>query len=199
MFIGLIGLDSETVQITKKYLVEERGFTSIDLKSDLDELPQEVVDMKMLTFDDLMDYVTSRWQDNFVTATLPYGNKECLDLFMRRPFTLLVGLEARIEKTIQSCVNRFADLFDVMDSSSMFDLGYNIIRPTMSKAQLTIYNPYKTEEEFLELLRTINIEDTERIRPNWDTYFMVCWMMYVVFLMKLPRNSQIWPVKGQIV
>ncbi|TIB93988.1 hypothetical protein E3Q19_00694 [Wallemia mellicola] len=161
MFIGLIGLD-----------IEERGFTAIDLKGDLDDLPQEVVDMKMLTFGDLMDYVTSHWQDNFVTATLPYGNTECLDLFMRRPFTLLVGLEARIERTIKSCVNRFADLFDGMDISTMFDLGYGIIRPTMSKAQLNIYNPYKTEEEFLELLRTINIEDTERIRPNWDTYFM---------------------------
>jgi len=41
---------------------------------------------------DLLDYVTEHWEDNFVTLDLK--TKELVELFVKRPFFLLVSVDA---------------------------------------------------------------------------------------------------------
>jgi dCMP deaminase len=44
----------------------------------------------------LLDYVTDHWEDNFVTVDLE--TKELVELFVKRPFFLLVSVDAPLSE-----------------------------------------------------------------------------------------------------
>lgn len=47
------------------------------------------------------------------------------------------------------------------------------LRDAMAMAPVQIMNDFGTEEDLYAHLEWINLLDGERLRPGWDTYFMV--------------------------
>ncbi|KAJ9100967.1 hypothetical protein QFC19_005363 [Naganishia cerealis] len=48
------------------------------------------------------------------------------------------------------------------------------LRQTLAYAQLSIMNSFASIAEFERYLEEVNLVNGERLRPGWDTYFMVC-------------------------
>jgi dCMP deaminase len=51
---------------------------------------------------DLLDYVTEHWEDNFVTIDLK--TKELVEYFVKRPFFLLVSVDAPLYQRYQRSI-----------------------------------------------------------------------------------------------
>ena len=54
-----------------------------------------------------------------------------------------------------------------------FDKANQKIRNRFNQSHLIISSNYNKEIELYKILDDINLLDNERIRPCWDTYFMV--------------------------
>ncbi|KAF3939304.1 hypothetical protein ABW19_dt0201123 [Dactylella cylindrospora] len=109
MFIGLCGAICAGKHSVAKFLVKEYGFKVLRLAVPASTpLPQDenvettVViprfpECDVFTFpsvDALVDYVTPRWQERFVTTEV--WTEDILEALLRRPFFILVSVDAPI-------------------------------------------------------------------------------------------------------
>ena len=117
MFIALIGLDVEGIRQIEKYLIVIKNFTRLSLVNDIstdnvnnvnnDSNDNYINDENNVDFDnynDMINYVTNNWLNNYVVSFFDNADDTDWDLFLRRPFTLLVGVEGslvRIQKQFE--------------------------------------------------------------------------------------------------
>ena len=126
MFIGIAGPICSGKRTIANFLIENHNFTRLQLRnpqqngSESSELPQlrtpsqtpPPLDERRLTngisklqinssedvyFDsaaEMLDYVTKRWLENFVTVDI--WTEKDLELFIKRPFFLLVSVDAPV-------------------------------------------------------------------------------------------------------
>lgn len=150
-----------------------------------------------LTFPDvesLLDFVTKRWREHWVLTDI--WGESTLDLLLRRPFFLLLGVDApvghRFERLNERCRRRG---LSPMDLSSFIALNDNqlystpVQRPTSSTQQtsaqtgkglisllphthLQIHNTHRSPGAYHQFLQTLNLPSPHRLRPTWDNYFM---------------------------
>ena len=175
MFIALIGVDSKTLEWTHKYLQQVHGFILLQVCCD-SQKEKTANDTKYFNSTAAMiDYATERWQDNFITLSLDSSNSVDFDLFMRRPFTLLVAVETTLANMIlnmQSNDHYNDHSFTINHFAEFYDSTYKARRDKISQAHINIFNPYTNEQDYITLLHSVNLLDEQRLRPNWDTYFM---------------------------
>ena len=77
-----------------KYLVDELGFTQVYLAED-GRTPDQAEKKRLQSFasvEDLLNFVTKKWQQHWVL--LDVANERLLDALSRRPFFLLVSVDA---------------------------------------------------------------------------------------------------------
>ena len=122
MLIGICGSICAGKHVTAEYLVQHHGFLRLHLPSQLSELPNHKADdakrllpsvtdekgTRGLTFpdvDSLLDFVTKRWREHWVLTDI--HDEATLELLLRRPFFLLLSIDAPI--SLRFC--RFTDRY----------------------------------------------------------------------------------------
>lgn len=152
------------------------------------------------TPEDLLEFVTAHWNKRWVTTALP--SEAVLDLYARRPFFLLISVDApltvrwkrylarcEVEKGHLAALSSFTTTTDtpgppptrfVVDSFERFaalsdEQLFNPSRgahPLLSRASIRLLNTSPSLADLYATLGKLDLLDPNRLRPSWDTYFM---------------------------
>ncbi len=147
------------------------------------------------THDDLLDFVTNHWRDRWVTTDLP--SEAVLDTYARRPFFLLISVDAPITirwkrfqarhqqqqqqphllppttspsptpTTTPTDLETFIHLSDTHLYSPQTGT-----HPLISRATIRLLNTSPSLAHLYATLGNLNLPDPSRLRPSWDSYFM---------------------------
>jgi dCMP deaminase len=187
MLIGICGGICAGKASVASYLIEEHGFKRLSLarpssskgpNTEAKKAPKDE-----LYFDDceqLLDYVTARWRERFVTTDI--WDEHALELLLRRPFFILVGVDApltvRFERYKQKMLAQpnpqsepnLAD-FVARDDEHLY-APRSGLAPLLHRAQLRLLNSSSSLLSLRAALRSLDLTNEERMRPSWDQYFM---------------------------
>ncbi|KAF4462200.1 dCMP deaminase, partial [Fusarium albosuccineum] len=132
------------------------------------------------TPEELLDFVTKRWRSRFVITDIP--TEAVLDVFLRRPFFLLLSVDApltvRWRRFQQRARQRHAggpdmSLEDFVSESDahLYDPRTGL-SPLISRAVVRLLNTSSSLAHLYATLGKLDIPNPDRLRPCWDTYFM---------------------------
>ncbi|KAK6542948.1 Deoxycytidine monophosphate (dCMP) deaminase [Orbilia ellipsospora] len=200
MFIGLCGTICAGKHTVAKFLVEEYGFKVVRLVAptstplprkegnDIINTPTTTTtvvshfpendDPSFSSVDELLDYVTPRWQERWVTTEI--WSEDALEALLKRPFFMLVSVDApvivRWQRYIDKCKTFNSppptlEAFITKADTHMFDPTTGLI-PLFVRATLHLLNSSNSINTFRENLKSIDLVDETRFRPTWDAYFM---------------------------
>ncbi|KAI9688834.1 MAG: Deoxycytidine monophosphate (dCMP) deaminase [Bathelium mastoideum] len=192
MLIGLCGGICAGKHSVEDSLVEKHDFQRISLAravstpavektaSDV-RLPQPSAANAAHTFkdvDELLEFVTKRWQERWVTTDI--WDETSLDSLLRRPFFLLVSVEAPVSVRWQRFRNKCLELslspptleqFVLRNDEHLYDPITGLAK-LLGRAQVRLLNSSASIEGLQGALETLDLSDEKRLRPTWDQYFM---------------------------
>jgi dCMP deaminase len=128
--------------------------------------------------DALLDFVTLRWRDRWVTTDI--WDDRAVDALLRRPFFLLVSVDAPVSVRWKRFSNRCAanqltpptlEEFVLRNDDYLFAPGTGL-SALFQRAQLKLLNSTPTISRLHDALRSLNLINEARLRPSWDQYFM---------------------------
>jgi dCMP deaminase len=128
--------------------------------------------------DNLLDWVTTNWQGNYVTTSI--HDEHVVDSLSRRPFFILVHVEAPISVRWQRFKDRCAtaaltpptlEQFVLRNDQHLYDPSTGLAT-LASRAQIILLNNSKSLSTLHSSLHSLNLTDPSRLRPTWDNYFM---------------------------
>ena len=144
---------------------------------------------------EMLDYVTRRWQDNFVTSDLQIRAQ--IEMFVKRPFFLLVSVDAplydryrrshgfvfSLDKTLTSYYTSrriYASLEEFVREDDSIVFGdrsgmTSSLHDLRGLIDVEIINSFRTLSSFESYLEETDLLNVEHLRPGWDAYFMVCY------------------------
>ena len=189
----------ELANKTHHRLADEPGD---DLRLKASEIEQDGESSSEFVFENadlLLDFVTKRWQERWVTTDISDGTT--LDRFLLRPFFLLVSVDAPMSLRWKRFSDRYAAILGVIGRSILMlfpsfsrcekrqldppdlekfvlwndrhlyqkDIGRVYLT---DRAQVRLFNPSSSKEELHRSLQVLDLADEQRLRPNWDQYFM---------------------------
>lgn len=137
--------------------------------------PQHAPHRSFSTPDDLLAFVTKRWQSRFVTTDI--SSEAVLEIFVRRPFFMLVSVDAPLTVRWQRFQRRQPDEsltledFVVRNDAHLFDYRTSV-QHLISRATVRLLNTSSSLADLYAHLGKLDITDPDRLRPGWDTYFM---------------------------
>ncbi|KAJ5199606.1 hypothetical protein N7472_004810 [Penicillium cf. griseofulvum] len=197
MLIGLCGGICAGKHAIAEYLIQQEGFQLLELASkpqshiiesgdDLRLQASEIIkkenpkspDLTFQDADSLLDFATKRWQERWVTTDI--ADATTLDRFLLRPFFLLVSVDApvslRWKRFADRCWRRQLDppeleKFVMWNDHNLYDKEIGRVYLT-DKAQVRLFNSSSSLEELHSALQALDLADEQRLRPNWDQYFM---------------------------
>lgn len=131
------------------------------------------------TFDraeDLVDFVTTRWRERWVTTDI--YTESILDVLLRRPFFILVSVDApasvrwkrfnaRTSKSNRMSLEAFLEASDEHLYSATIGL-----LPLISRATVRLLNTTSDLAHLYATLGKLDLTNEDRLRPSWDQYFM---------------------------
>ncbi|KAE8154781.1 cytidine deaminase-like protein [Aspergillus avenaceus] len=198
MLIGLCGGICSGKHAIAEYLEQHQGFQLLELKrKDFPKITDEPEDVRWLqgsedtskegnrpsplvfeTVGSLLDFATKRWQGRWVTTDI--WESATIDRFLQRPFFLLINVDAPIslrwKRFAERCGRRqleppSLEKFVLWNDRHLYDktIGYASLT---DRAQVRLFNSTSSLEELHAALKTLDLADEERLRPNWDQYFM---------------------------
>ncbi|PVG01867.1 hypothetical protein CPB86DRAFT_698584 [Serendipita vermifera] len=160
MFIGLIGTRYSGKSTVCEYL-KTRGFTF--------PVPSS---LRFDTAGEMLEYATRNWRSDFVTEDLQ--TREQLDPFLKRPFFLLVEIDAplmlRFERSRETNLQQMIEEHDQL----MYGRGpgSKTLHALRSSVNVSVVNAFPTTQALYSHLDSLNLTNPDRLRPQWDTYFM---------------------------
>ncbi|ORX91852.1 deoxycytidylate deaminase [Basidiobolus meristosporus CBS 931.73] len=185
MFIGLTGTLCSGKHTIARYLIEAHQFQYITLTTD-----PRAKEFNALTFDsakEIQEFTTKNWRSNYVICHISTANE--LNLYRKRPFFLLVAVDAplivrynrwlsrnSLENNNPAMLANFVFESDALmyHSKKSYDSDMTIPVYKQAKlAELSILNPFDNVEELHKHLDSLDITNPDRLRPSWDTYFML--------------------------
>ncbi|KAL8923803.1 MAG: hypothetical protein Q9172_002984 [Xanthocarpia lactea] len=195
MLIGLCGSILAGKQSVATYLVECQGFSRLHLAptesttlssssaatthhttpSDPAKAPEPEVFSKV---DELVDYITKRWQQRWVTTDI--WNETVLEKLLRRPSFFLVSVDAPLSLRWRRCRMRCASLgqpapsleeFVERNDDHLYDQNSGLAR-LIDRAEVRLVNRSDDREQLHQTLEELDLPNEQRLRPNWDQYFM---------------------------
>ncbi|KAB8230551.1 deoxycytidine monophosphate deaminase [Aspergillus alliaceus] len=198
MLIGLCGGICSGKHAIAEYLIQHQGFQLLELENrSFHRIADEPEDDRRLqasgftnnersqssnlsfeNADSLLDFATKRWQGLWVTTDI--WEDATLDRFLQRPFFLLVSVDApvslRWERFAERCRRRKLEpppleKFVLWNDRHLYDKNIGRVYLT-DRAQVRLFNSSSSFEELHAALATLNLADEDRLRPNWDQYFM---------------------------
>ncbi|KAF6516528.1 hypothetical protein HZS61_003731 [Fusarium oxysporum f. sp. conglutinans] len=163
--------------LTSTALTTKNGYqSSSETTLTLRDGPQHVFS----TAEELLDFVTKRWRSRFVTTDIP--TEAVLDVFLRRPFFLLLSVDApltvRWRRFQDRARQRHAGEPDmsledfVTESDTHLYDAEKGLSPLISRAVVRLLNTSSSLAHLYATLGKLDIPNPDRLRPCWDTYFM---------------------------
>ena len=143
------------------------------------------------TVEDLLEYATQHWQQNFVTTSI--YSAHVADVLSRRPFFILVHVDAPLTIRFRRYLHTPSQKAYGYVKKTLYGLdGYEEselphflkqseahyyspetqLSTLASRAQVQILNSGSSLEHFKHSLARLNLTDPARLRPTWDQYFM---------------------------
>ncbi|KAI9167770.1 Deoxycytidylate deaminase [Paramyrothecium foliicola] len=158
---------------TKKGSKSESG-TSLSLRPQSQSHQHHSFD----TPEEMLDFVTRRWRSRFVTTDIP--TEAVLDVYTRRPFFLLLSIDApltvrwqrfRQRSRTQGASEMSLEDFVTQSDTHLYD-PHAGLQPLISRASVRLLNTSSSLAHLYATLGKLDILNPDRLRPGWDTYFM---------------------------
>ncbi|KAH6891409.1 putative dCMP deaminase [Thelonectria olida] len=130
------------------------------------------------TPEELLDFVTRSWRSRFVTTDIP--TEAVLDVFVRRPFFLLVSVDApltvrwrRYQERARVAGKQEMPLEEFVAESDthLYDAQTGLSQ-LISRATIRLLNTSSSLAHMYATLGKLDIPNPDRLRPSWDNYFM---------------------------
>ncbi|KAH8699489.1 putative dCMP deaminase [Ilyonectria robusta] len=130
------------------------------------------------TPEELLDFVTKRWRSRFVTTDIP--TEAALDVFVRRPFFLLLSVDAPLtvrwhryqERAMQVGKPEMSlEEFVARSDTHLYD-PHTGLSQLISRAAVRLLNTSTSLAHLYATLGKLDIPNPDRLRPSWDNYFM---------------------------
>jgi len=184
MFIGIIGTTCSGKKSVEKYLLN-KGFISLRLKSKtirenglMTSEPANGGDEKSFAdTSSMLDYATYNWCENHVATCL--DTPEMLEPFMKRPFFLLLSIDAPIflrwKRAVACCEARQASppsLEAYVRANDDLTLRIPHLSINSDSPHLRVLNGFTNFHDLHSYLDNLDLFNEKRLRPDWDTYFM---------------------------
>jgi dCMP deaminase len=195
MLIGLCGGICSGKHAIADYLIEHQEFQLLELNNKhyprITDDPEDDLRLQAselsnkrnseFTFDSvesLLDFATKRWRERWVTTDI--WDTATIERFLQRPFFLLVSVDApvslRWKRFTDRCRRRQLDpppleRFVIWNDRHLYDKEIGRAYLT-DRAQVRLFNSCSSLEELHAALKALNLADEQRLRPNWDQYFM---------------------------
>lgn len=137
--------------------------------------------LSFATAEALLDFVTTRWRGRFVMTDIP--SEAALDVLMRRPFFLLLSVDAPLTLRWRRFRLRSGsggdpataaitlDAFVARSDAHLYDADGGL-QPLISRASVRLLNTSSSLAHLYATLGKLDIPNPDRLRPGWDTYFM---------------------------
>ncbi|TQV94986.1 deoxycytidylate deaminase [Cordyceps javanica] len=217
MLIGICGSLCSGKKTVAQYLVEHHGFKRLYLGSDSRGINSvgvkaagESADSdstapgrhpsKSLvgrgrheshTFDTaeaLLEFVTLSWRSRFVTTDIP--TEKVLDVFLRRPFFMLISTDAPLLVRWRRHTTRAGETASVSadetgpapaplsleafaaENDTHLYCPQRGLQPLIARATVRLVNTSPSLAHLYATLGKLDVPNPERLRPGWDTYFM---------------------------
>ncbi|RKF60170.1 Deoxycytidylate deaminase [Erysiphe neolycopersici] len=187
MLIGLCGGMCSGKSSIADYLVIQHGFQRLYLKSStLTEVTSDNSEPSTVkpeyafdNSDDLLFFVTKRWRDKWVTTNI--HNHNILDQFLRRPFFILISVDApvclrwdRWKARQQQNSEKGLTLEEFLAKSDqhLYGSGSDSGQSLISRATVRLLNTSSSLAQLYATLGKLDLKNEDRLRPNWDQYFM---------------------------
>ncbi|KIJ45065.1 hypothetical protein M422DRAFT_29922 [Sphaerobolus stellatus SS14] len=185
MFISIVGTRASGKTSVEDLLISEHEYQPVRLGVKPESSPNGVSSrLPTLYFETpaaLLEYVTQHWLESFVTCDL--DTPELVELFNKRPFFLLVFIDAPLltryrRSHFNTSLESFVEEDDALHygtpalSTSKPKHQYAPLQRLSRFANIHLINPFDTLSELHAYLREFNLTNPDRLRPQWDTYFM---------------------------
>lgn len=130
------------------------------------------------TLDSLLEFVTKRWLRHCVLANI--RDEAVLDALSKRPFFLLVSVDAPLLTRWQRCQRRNSvqgregpslEQFVAWNDELVGQKSSELAK-LMHRAELRLVNGSQSIEILHRGLEALKLAEEERLRPSWDQYFM---------------------------
>lgn len=130
------------------------------------------------TPEDMLDFVTRRWRNRFVTTDI--HTEEILDVYIRRPFFLLLSTDAPLTtrwRRFQQRSKQPGDSsigledFVIRNDTHLYD-QHDGLQPLISRATVRLLNTSSSLAHLYATLGKLDLPNPDRLRPCWDSYFM---------------------------
>jgi len=128
---------------------------------------------------DFLHHATKHWQHNFVTVDL--RTRHSVEIFIRRPFFLLLNVDAPIYERFSRSKSKSLEEFVRDDDRIVFGVDSSpsdsvtvpsSLQNLRDMIDVHIINSFKSVPDFYDHLDSLNLLDPENLRPGWDAYFM---------------------------
>ncbi|CAK7202775.1 Deoxycytidine monophosphate (dCMP) deaminase [Sporothrix eucalyptigena] len=191
MLIGICGSICAGKSTVAEYLVERHGFTRLSIRPDAEDSKDGSSTTTFASADAMLDFVTLRWRDRWVTTDI--DSEAVLDVFSRRPFFLLISVDAPVavrwrraqRRAQQQSTSSPVDLESFVNESDFQLYGggpqhHPPLLPVMARAAMRLANggleekSLSTQPLFAALDKAgLDVQGVEQLlRPSWDRYFM---------------------------
>lgn len=124
--------------------------------------------------DDLLDYVTANWRQNFVISHIE--GMDDLQKLQKRPFFLHISIDAPLLlRHKRHCLKSEGSLTTEEFTIKSDDLLFNPSNPLIeinNQAHIKIINTTTSLKSLYVKLSELDLLNPERLRPSWDSYFM---------------------------
>jgi dCMP deaminase len=182
MFIGLCGGICAGKQTVAQYLVDHHGFQELHLQRAESDSPRGQHTFQ--TAHDLVEFVTLHWQERWVTTDI--YNEAILDIIVRRPFFILISVDApvsvrwkRFQKKLNDASGSTSSLskdltleeFLLRSDEHLYSPSTGLL-PLISRATVRLLNTSSHLAHLYASLGKLDLTNEDRLRPNWDQYFM---------------------------
>ncbi|KAI0257220.1 cytidine deaminase-like protein [Lactifluus subvellereus] len=134
---------------------------------------------------ELLEHVTRNWRYNFVTQDL--RTEWMIQMFIKRPFFMVVGVDGPLSDRFRRAKGSL-EAFVIANDADVYGrrhgaqhgtdaIGNNQVElsPLHSLQKyvtLHVINNFDSVGALRSYLDEINLLDTNRLRPSWDSYFM---------------------------
>ncbi|KAL9128464.1 MAG: hypothetical protein Q9217_002868 [Psora testacea] len=162
MLIGLCG--------AKEQLNRNNNDDDLDASKDLER--------RFGCVESLLEFVTKRWEQRWVTTDI--WDEKALDQLQRRPFFILLSVDApvslRWRRFVAQCEERnetppSLETFVRRNDAHLYDHNDGLAC-LIDRAELRLVNQTSSIQRLHDTLKDLDLANNERLRPNWDEYFM---------------------------
>ncbi|PGH13793.1 hypothetical protein AJ80_06181 [Polytolypa hystricis UAMH7299] len=192
MLIGVCGGICAGKHAVADYLIQNHGFHELRLAQSPNRFAEEHEFEPALskspsreradffqTVDELLTFVTKRWQERWITTDI--SDVSTLEKLLIRPFFLLVSVDAPVSLrwrrfTESRCWRRQLDppdleKFVLWNDRHLYDKDTGMVYLT-DQAQVRLFNSSSSLDELHASLDALDLLKEQRLRPSWDQYFM---------------------------